>query len=239
LKRASRDSDTKIGGARTAFPSTRKSAVDAAASPNAERRAWAVEVIVGAYWKPAYKYIRMKWGASNDEAKDLTQAFFATVIEKEFFKDYDSARASFRTYLRVCVDRFVANAKKSAAAIKRGGGAVHLPLDSDRIEAENGFEREWVRTLFSMAVEALQKECDESGKTVHFKLFERYDLDERPATYAQLADEFGVSTTDVTNYLSWTRRQLRRIVLAHLKQMTGSEREFQQESRVLLGMNSN
>jgi hypothetical protein len=89
-----------------------------------------------------------------------------------------------------------------------------------------------------MAVDALEKECEQSCKTMHFRLFERYDLDESSASYAELASAFGISTSDVTNYLAWARRQFRRILLEHLRQMTGSDREFQHESRVLLGIGS-
>lgn len=183
----------------------------AASSTDSAERSWAVDLIVRAYWKPAHKYIRLKWHTSDEDAKDLTQAFFTRAFEKDFFKDYDPGRARFRTYLRTCIDHFVANEKKFAARAKRGGDAEHVSLDFDI--AEESFQREWMRQIFSMAVEMLEQECKASGKMTHFRLFERYDLEESPLTYDALAAGLGISTSDVTNYLAWTRRQFRRIVL--------------------------
>lgn len=203
------------------FPLTRKSAIYAVASADPAERAWALDLIVAAYWKPAHQYIRLKWNIPDEDAKDLTQSFFARAHEKNFFQSYDSRRARFRTFLRTCIDHFIANEKKFAARIKRGGGAEHVPLDFE-IAAEEHFEREWIRNLFNIAIDALQQECKDAGKLTHFRLFERYDLEETPATYEQLASEFGISTTDVTNYLAWTRRQFRRIVTETRKQVDPS-----------------
>ena len=101
--------DTDIGGPHQKFPATRKSAIAAAGSTDPAERLWALDFLVAAYWKPTYKYIRMKWRESNENAKDLTQSFFARAIEKDFFRSYDDSKASFRTFIRVCVDAFVAN----------------------------------------------------------------------------------------------------------------------------------
>lgn len=204
------------------FPVTRKSAVYAAASADAAERTWALDVIITAYWQPAYKYIRLKWNVSDEDAKDLTQTFFTRAYERNFFKDYDARRARFRTFLRICIDHFVANEKKFAARIKRGGDAQHVPLDFEIADPDEGFEREWMRNLFNMAIETLQQECELAGKMIHFLLFERYDLEESPATYEEMAAEFHIATTDVTNYLAWTRRQFRRIVLETRKQIDPS-----------------
>ena len=70
-----------------------------------------------------------------------------------------------------------------------------------------------------------------------FRLFERYDLAETAApSYAELADEFGISSTTVTNYLAWARREFRRCVLDQLREITGSDEEFRREARSLLGI---
>jgi len=103
---------------------------------------------------------------------------------------------------------------------------------------EDYFEKEWVRTLFGLAVERLRAQCQTAGKTTQFALFERYDLgdeDARPS-YATLAEEFQIAVTDVTNYLAFARREFRRCVLAQLRDMTGSDEEFQREARSLLGV---
>ena len=97
-----------------------------------------------------------------------------------------------------------------------------------------------MRSLFDLAVGDLRRWCEAAGKEVHFRLFERYDLEgpdapERP-TYAQLAAEHGLPATQVTNYLAAVRRELRRLVLERLRELTGSEEEFRAEARSVLGV---
>lgn len=212
------------------------------------QRDQAVEVLVKMYWKPVYKHLRIKWRKSNEDAKDLTQAFFARAMEKNFFGGYDPSKARFRTFLRTCLDGFAANEEKASQAQKRGGDAMILPLDFHQAEAELAlsepspeecFEREWARSLFSAALEHFSRSCSDSGKQVQFCLFEKYDIDRDPdskQTYAELAAEFGISVTDVTNFLAWARREFRKSVLEKLREITGSEEEFRSEARRLLGV---
>src|SRR5207248_2456888 len=151
--------DTDLGGPAAAFPPTRGSLVRAAAGNDAAVRRGAFAELVEAYWKPVYKYLRLKRGLANEDAKDPTQAFF-------------------------------------------------------------------VRGLFELAVEDFRRHCATAGKEVHFKVFERYDLDgpdaeERP-TYAELGQEFNLPETQVTNYLAYARRRFRGFVLNRLRATTGS-----------------
>ena len=103
------DPDTDIGGAQQRFPVTNQSAIAAARSDDHVVRQRAFDTILTSYWKPAYKYIRLKWHADNEDAKDLTQGFFAHAFEKNYFATYDARKASFQTFLRTCLDGFVAN----------------------------------------------------------------------------------------------------------------------------------
>jgi RNA polymerase sigma factor (sigma-70 family) len=244
--------DTIIGGAQDKFPLTQWSAIVALRSNEPSERTRAFEIIVATYWKPIYKYIRLKWGKPNEDAKDLTQGFFAKAIEKDFFQGYDPAKARFRTFLRTCLDGFVANENKAAQRLKRGGQAVITSLDFENAEGElkhveipatetmdDYFEREWIRSLFSLAIETLRAECETKGKTAHFQIFQRYDLDEMAGekiSYEQLAAEFETSTSNVTNYLAYARREFRRIVLEKLREMTATDEEFQSEARAVLGV---
>lgn len=246
--------DTAIGGPARGFPATRWSAIVRARSEDPEERARALESIIAAYWKPVYKYIRARWGKSNEDAKDLTQEFFARLLEKDFLDSYDPAKARLRTFLRTCVDGVVANQGRAARRLKRGGDAPHLSLDFETAESELArgglplpgstegmdefFEKEWVRSLFGLAVDGLRKACEGRGKAVHFRLFERYDLDDGDArlSYADLACEFGLSTSEVTNFLSYARREFRRIALEKLCEVTSSGEEFRREARALFGV---
>lgn len=245
--------DTDIGGPADRFPETRASAVIAAGSSDPELRARAHHALISAYWKPVYKYLRIKWRASNEHAKDLTQGFFTRAMEKGVFEKYEPDKAAFRTYLRTCLDAYAANEHKAEHRLKRGGDRVVLSLDFESANAEFQrcdppdpdsldayFEQEWVRSLFAQAVEATRQFCEGADKSVHFSLFERYDLDEHVAdskpTYESLANEFGLPVTQVTNYLAFVRRAFRRNVLELLQSITGSHEEYRAEARRLLGV---
>jgi len=236
------------------FPSTRRSVIDAARSIDAEERERALETLCAAYWKPVYKYVRLRWSRAAADAQDLTQGFFAELLERELLDKFDAKKSRLRTYLRVCVDSFVMNAEKAAHRQKRGGNSAHLALDFASAEQELGataidpsaipspesleefFEKEWIRSLFALSVDDLRKRCEENGRERTFRLFEAYDLsDDETVSYEQLAKEYGLPVTDVNNALAWARREFRRIALDRLHELTGSEEEFQREARAVFG----
>ena len=239
-------------GARV-FPTTRVSVVEAVAGTDPDVRRRAFEILVSVYWRPAYLHLRLKWHAGREEAEDLTQEFFTRAMAQGFFEQYDPARARFRTFLRGCLDHLTANARRDERRLKRGGGVAHLPLDFAGAEQEIAlasppgdddpdslFHREWVRSLFMLAVESLRVECEASGRTVRYRLFARSDLDPvegqpRPS-YRELAEEFALPVTQVTNHLAWARREFRRLVLERLRELSGSEAEYRAEVRELFGM---
>jgi hypothetical protein len=146
----------------------------------------------------------------------------------------------------------VANTRKAAARIKRGGRTEILSCDfeaaetelrgipiPDNTDPEDFFEREWIRRLFEVAVDDLRAQCRASGKLVHFALFERYDLDppvEGRPSYAQLAIEFQIPATQVTNFLAFARSEFRRHILEQLRRITATDEEFRSEARCLLGV---
>jgi hypothetical protein len=109
----------------------------------------------------------------------------------------------------------------------------------DPLSMEDYFRNEWIRSLFTFAVEQLKVEFEAAGKSVHFALFEFYDLEGSPGnnvSYAGLAERFNLPVTSVTNYLAVCRREFRRIVLEHLREITVTEEEFHDEARLLLGV---
>jgi RNA polymerase sigma factor (sigma-70 family) len=231
------------------FPVTRHSAVALVRSGDAAERARGLETLSSVYWRPVYSYLRLRWRRPHEEAADLAQEFFAELVQKELLARFDPSRARLRTYLRVCIDGLVTNHDKAASRQKRGGGAVALQFDFDgareEIERladvarssspETLFEKEWARGVFAIALRRLRDECASAGKAQHYDLLEQYDLADRRPTYAELAQRFGISVTDVTNRLFRIRRELRRITLEVLRELTASEEEFREEARALLG----
>jgi RNA polymerase sigma-70 factor (ECF subfamily) len=244
-----------MGGSSGSFPATRWSAIVASRSQDPAERARGLDLIISGYWKPVYKYIRLRWGKPYDDARDLTQEFFTRLIEKGFLDGFDPSKARLRTFLRTCVDGLVLNQDRDARRQKRGGEVQHLSLDFEAAdgeiaglepgapaEMEEFFEKEWARSIFGLAVEKLRSQCDAGGKMVHFRIFEQYDLldtllsgPSRRPSYDSLAKEFGIPVTTVTNHLAFARREFRRITLETLREMTSSEAEFRREARALLG----
>ena len=247
-----RQDDFQTGGDR--FPPTRRSVIEAVRSLDAEERERALETICTAYWKPVYKYVRWRWNRAPDAAQDLTQGFFAELLERELLEKFDSNKSRLRTYLRVCVDSFVMNEDKASRRQKRSGGIPHVALDFAAAEEELGataidpakiaspesletfFEKEWVRSLFALAVEDLRKSCEQRERARTFRLFEAYDLEgNEKSSYEQLSKDYGISVADVTNALAWARREFRRIALDRLRELCASEEEFQREARAAFG----
>jgi RNA polymerase sigma factor (sigma-70 family) len=228
------DPDTTMGGPHGHFPSTQFSLLEAAGAglPND-----ALERVSALYWKPVYRFIRVKFRKNNEDAKDLTQSFFASALQRDFFARFEPAKASFRTYLRMAVERFAVTEHASANRKKRGGGIQFEPVEEQAVAAdspEDVFEREWQRQLFALALDDLRAHCDASGKHLQFKIFESYDLavSDRPS-YSDLAARHGVAETSVTNYLAWARRTLRALVTGRLRGVTGGERDLRDEMRRL------
>ena len=233
------------------FPATRLSVVARTRSDDAATRQVAFATLIEAYWKPVYKYLRLKWSLDPDAAADLTQEFFTTTLEKDVIERYDPARARFRTYLRLCLDGFVSNVRKAETRLKRGGGVTLVPLDFTTAEGELAriepavpadvddlFYREWVRALMQRAVSDLRADTERSGRAAMFEVFARYDLTDAPGerpTYAAVAAALGITAVTVTNHLAAMRRQFRQILLDRLRELTASDEEFEAEAQRLLG----
>lgn len=242
------DPDTAMGGPATRFPDTAPSLLLSLQAPDGPVRQRGLAAVINAYWKPVYNYLRVRYKLSSEDAKDVTQDFFARELEQRRFACYDATRASFRTYLRVCLDTLAAHRWEEQQREKRGSGRVlsvdfaaaeeelarQFPCTPPEIEAL--FDREWMRSVLAAAVEALRQESRTPAQQLGYSLFCRYDLadGERPR-YEDLARKHGVPVTTVTNQLAAARRRFREQVLATLRALTATEREFRAEVRCLGG----
>jgi DNA-directed RNA polymerase specialized sigma24 family protein len=218
---------------------TRRSIVLALASDDVSERARAFDTLVAIYWKPLYKYVRVAHGHDASAAEQETQSFLASAFGKNSLAAYDAEKASFRTFLRLLFDTHIANGRKALPRLKPGGGAAHLDFTAAEAEIvrehdrDDFFRREWVRSIFELAVERLR----ESSRAGDFVLFEAYDLDDiARASYGELAARFDLSESVVTNRLAAIRRQFRLVVLEVLREATASDHEFREEARALLGV---
>lgn len=183
------------------FLTTRWSVVLAARGDSATRSREALETLCQSYWYPLYAYARRAGQAPHD-AEDLTQEFFARLLEKEWLLAAAPEKGRFRTFLLVALKRFMAREWHRSAAQKRGGGQVHLPLDTTNAEqryagepaetfaAEDIYERRWAMTLLDQTLERLQAEFAEAGKAAEFESLKRWLTAERgQIPYAEVAAE--------------------------------------------------
>ncbi len=227
------------------FPETRVSVVSALASDDAATRERATAVVIAAYRTPVIAVVQRRWDLSIEDAEDLAHDFFAQALARDWLSRYDSGKGRFRTFLRTCLLAFAATAHESANRQKRGGGFDHLSIDDAFAvavddEITDTFDQEWTRSVLSLALDALRRDCEEHGRLSTWQVFEAYDVegnetDNRP-TYAALSKQLDIPATQITNYLNWARRRFREHVLATLRELTASDAEYRDEVRSMLGV---
>lgn len=187
------------------FHTTRWSVVLAAQGDGTttSREAW--ETLCRSYWYPLYAYARRAGQAPHD-AEDLTQEFFARLLEKDWLLAAAPEKGRFRSFLLMALKRFMAKEWQRVNAQKRGGGLCHLSLDTTDAEqryagepaepltAEDIYERRWAMTLLNQALERLRVEFAEGGKEAEFECLKHWLSAERGRIpYADLAAELGCS----------------------------------------------
>jgi prepilin-type N-terminal cleavage/methylation domain-containing protein/prepilin-type processing-associated H-X9-DG protein len=150
------------------FATTHWSVVLAAGEPGSPQSAEALEKLCRAYWYPLYAFVRRD-GYSPEDAQDLTQAFFARLLEKQYLNQVEPQRGKFRYFLLAALRHFLSDQRDRANATKRGGGADHLSLDAqdaeeryrlepvDRMDAEKIYEHRWAMTLLENMKAFLEK----------------------------------------------------------------------------------
>lgn len=206
--------------------------------------------LVAAYWRPVYVYLRLRHRCSDSDAHDLTQGFFAQWWEQNAIAAFDPARARFRTFVRLCVDRHLIDHRRSESAKKRGGDWEQVHVDVAQLERdaalidpalhadpERLFEAEWVRSLLQQALTALRATYASHSKEMDLALFDEYDLacGERPS-YSDLAARHAVPVTTVTNRLATVRRALRTKLAECLRELTATEEEYRDEAYRIFGV---
>jgi RNA polymerase sigma-70 factor (ECF subfamily) len=181
-----------------------------AAREDSPGRAAALEQLCRAYWYPLYAYVRRSGHGAHD-AQDLTQAFFAKLFEKNYFRAADRERGKFRSFLLTAMRHFLAHEWEKGQAAKRGGGIVKLSWDEQTAEDRYGeepaatattpervYDRSWALRLFAQGLERLRQECEEQGKSLQFEQLKTYLTQEPgPGGYASVASNLGLSPNAV------------------------------------------
>ena len=189
------------------FNTTHWSVVLAAGASRPDSPA-ALEELCKTYWRPIYAFI-LRRGHGAEEARDLTQGFFAGFLERRGVEGLDPARGRFRSYLLASVKNFLTNERERERALKRGGGVAPLSLspedDSDlRIDPadnrtpETDYERQWVLALPRRTLERLRTEQTDKGRGELFERLKPTLAGEQVAGgYAAVANDMSLTTVAV------------------------------------------
>jgi RNA polymerase sigma factor (sigma-70 family) len=228
------------------FATTQWSLVVAAKPGEASRSGAreALEKLCTAYWYPLYAFVRYR-GYSPDEAQDLTQSFFARLIETGGFASADPERGRFRSYLLGAMKHFLTNEWHRARARKRGGGVKFLDLDALDPEAryalrparspdpDAGFDREWARETIARAMEKLRAESESRGKDELFEGLKGSLTGEDPPR-AEIAARLGMSAGALKVAVHRLRKRYREILRAEIAETVADASEIDVEMRHLV-----
>jgi len=179
--------------------------VVAAVDPEAPRGREVLEALCEAYWYPLYAYARRR-GHSPEQAQDLTQDFFAYLLEKGVLARADPVRGRFRSFLLAVYTHYLANRHGQQCTLKRGGGRAALPIDAasaegcyDRglvleLDPERIFDRSWALTLLARVLDGLRGQYEDAGRGADFEVLSR-NLTEGPQadSYAAVAARLGTT----------------------------------------------
>jgi RNA polymerase sigma factor (sigma-70 family) len=187
------------------FATTHWSVVLAAAAPGSPSADAALGKLCRAYWFPIYAFLRRQ-GYGPHDAEDLTQAFFARLLEKKVLEGVSPNKGRFRTFLLVCIKRFLCNELEYARALKRGGGAAAIPIDvagaderfvaelTDETTPEQVFQRRWSLAVLELALRRLADEMQAAGKGRAFEVLRGTLTDQdRSDSYADLAKKLNTT----------------------------------------------
>jgi RNA polymerase sigma-70 factor (ECF subfamily) len=211
-------------------------------SPDAEG---ALATLCQVYWYPLYAYVRRK-GHSPDDAQDLTQSFFARLLEKNVAGKADRSRGKFRSFLVTSLEHFLAKEWRRAGARKRGDGRHALSLDlsvgesryllepTHELTAEKIYQRRWALTLLEETLAKLRDQYARAGKLELFEHLKPYmGGDESTVPYQQIADAMGKTEGAIKVAVHRLRRRCRELLRAEIAQTVSSQQEVDEELRDL------
>jgi RNA polymerase sigma factor (sigma-70 family) len=225
------------------FVTTRWSVVLAAQNHAAPDSSVALETLCRAYWYPLYALVRRQ-GHSPHDAQDLTQAFFARLLQKDYLRAAAKEKGRLRTFLSVALKRFLANEWDRGRAQKRGGGVPLVSFDAglaeqryqqegaDALSPDRIYERQWAMTLLEQALTRLRAEYAAAGKEAEFEQLKVVLTAERGAIpYATLAAALGISEGATRVAVHRLRKRFRELFRATIADTVDDAAEVEDELR--------
>jgi len=227
------------------FVTTRWSVVLAAGQRNAAGSVEALEFLCRRYWPPIYAFIQRR-GFAPADAQDLTQEFFARLLEKDSIEAADAAKGKFRTFLLTALTRFLINERERGQAQKRGGGCIHLSLDFEaedrhRFEPaatatpETIYERRWVEALLEAVLSRLREEHEGAGERERFEMLKPFLVAEEEApSGAEVASRLGLTESAAYSAVHRLRQRYGEILREEIGHTVNSAAEIEDELRYLV-----
>lgn len=234
--------DTEAG--HRGFPTTTWAEIANARGPTSESARRALGRLIRRYWHPVYFFIRHK-GRSREEAKDLTQGFFAFLVDKNIVSYADRNRGRFRSFVLASVSQYLAQQHRRDTRRRRTERPSESILELEGWQGfetakgedpESAFMRNWAKRLVENCIEMLDEECRKEGKDVRFRVFRARFLDADAPDAKSMAKELGISVEDVANHLRWAKRRFRRIMRQEVQEQVASPEETDEEVVELLSM---
>ncbi len=236
---------TEMGGQNERFETTPWSDLLRARTLDTDHRQAAVNQLLGRYWKPVYAYLRRK-GKSNEEAKDLTQGFFETVVlGRDLFQQADRQKGKFRTLLLTALDRYVTSDYRARSAKKRRPeeGVVSLdgieghrvPEPADNATPEQAFHYAWASALLDAVLDELRRSYEGTGRVAYWEVFRARTLEPildgvEPIPLPDLCERLGIdSPAQASNMLVTAKRRFRSILRTHVARFVEDESDIDRE----------
>jgi len=205
----------------------------------------ALESLCAAYWQPVYAFVRRQ-GNDPETAKDLTQAFFATFLEKRDLEAARRDRGRFRNFLLTCVKHFLTNEWDRVRAQKRGGGIPVRPFEfeyaehafciepADRMTPERLFERSWARTMLRRVLHRLRDEQEQAGRGAQFERLKPLLMAESDVSQREAAARMGLSEGAVKMAVLRLRRRYKELLQAEIAETVRDSAEIDDEIQYLM-----
>ena len=229
------------------FATTHWTVVLAAGQRHTPESDTALEQLCRSYWFPLYAYVRRR-GHAKADAEDLTQAFFARLLEKNFLAGLDGEKGKFRAFLLAALKHFLANEWDRSQAQKRGGGQAHLSLDWQTADTkfqvaatsepspDKAFDREWALALLAQVIERLQAECEAEGRAKVFAQLKNFLMaGQGESAQAEVAKALGMEEGAVRVAVHRLRKRYRALLRDEISHTLADPAMVDEEMRALFG----
>ena len=233
-------------GSDMGFAATRWTVVMAAARGSDSSRATeALTELCRTYWYPLYAFLRRR-GHATHEAEDLTQAFFARLLDRPFLANIDRQKGKFRSFLLASLKHFLSDEKDRASAQKRGGGRQAISLDSLDAESryrlepshdlspEKMYEKQWALSVLELVLSRLQAEWDATGKHALFEHLQATLAGGQSVRYEVIASQLGTTEAAIKSAAHRLRRRYRTLLIDEISQTVADAAEVEGEIRYLM-----